>query len=86
MIPHYGLLANTLAVPVMGMLVMPAAVLAAVLAPFGLHGIGLWLMRPGIEWIIFVARWVASLGGAVSFVPSPPPWSPCRSSPSAGSG
>jgi competence protein ComEC len=85
MISHYGLLANTLAVPVMGMLVMPAAVLAAVLAPFGLHWIGLWLMRPGIEWIIFVAHWVASLGGAASFVPSPPP-SRCRSSRSAGSG
>jgi competence protein ComEC len=71
-IPHYGLLANTLAVPVMGMLVMPAAVLAAVLAPFGLHWIGLWLMRPGIEWILFVAHWVAGLPGAVSFAPSPP--------------
>jgi competence protein ComEC len=71
-IPHYGLLANTLAVPVMGMLVMPAAVLAAVLAPFGLHWIGLWLMRPGIEWILFVANWVAGLPGAVSFAPSPP--------------
>jgi competence protein ComEC len=73
MIPHYGLLANTLAVPVMGMLVMPAAVLAAVLAPFGLHEIGLWLMRPGIEWILIVARWVASLDGAASYVPSPSP-------------
>jgi competence protein ComEC len=54
------------------MLVMPAAVLAAVLAPFGLHWIGLWLMRPGIEWILFVANWVAGLPGAVSFAPSPP--------------
>jgi competence protein ComEC len=71
-IPHYGLLANTLALPVMGMLVMPAAVLAAVLAPFGLHWIGLWLMRPGIEWILIVAHWVAGLPGAVSFVASPP--------------
>ncbi len=73
MVAHYGLLANTLAVPVMGMLVMPAAVFAAVLAPFGLHEIGLWLMRPGIEWIIFVAYWVAALPGAASYVPSPPP-------------
>jgi competence protein ComEC len=73
MVAHYGLLANTLAVPVMGMLVMPAAVLAAVLAPVGLHEIGLWLMRPGIEWIIFVAHSVAALPGAASYVPSPPP-------------
>ncbi len=73
-IPHYGLLANTLAVPVMGMLVMPAAVLAALLAPFGLHEIGLRLMQPGIEWILLVARSVAALPGAVSHVPSPQPF------------
>jgi competence protein ComEC len=70
---HYGLLANTLAVPVMGMLVMPAAVLAALLAPFGLHEIGLRLMEPGINWILFVARTVAALPGAVSHVPTPQP-------------
>jgi competence protein ComEC len=73
MVTHYGLLANTLAVPVMGLLVMPAAVLAALLAPFGLHGIGLRLMEPGIDWILFVARSVAALPGAVSHVPSPQP-------------
>ncbi len=71
---HYGLLANTLAVPVMGMLVMPAAVLAALLAPFGLHEIGLRLMEPGINWILFVARTVAALPGAVSHVPTPQPF------------
>jgi competence protein ComEC len=32
-VPHYGLLANTLSVPLMGTVIMPAAVLAAVLAP-----------------------------------------------------
>ena len=34
-VPHYGLIANILSVPVMGGIVMPAAVLSAVLAPFG---------------------------------------------------
>ncbi len=71
-IPHYGMLANMLAVPVMGVVIMPAAVLAAVLAPVGLHGIGLAIMRPGIEWILWVARWVAALPGALSFAASPP--------------
>jgi competence protein ComEC len=72
-VPHYGLLANMLAVPVMGTVIMPAAVVAAVLAPFGLHGIGLAIMRPAIEWILVVAEWVAGMEGALSFVPAPQP-------------
>jgi competence protein ComEC len=72
-VPHYGLLANTLSVPLMGTVIMPAAVLAAVLAPFGLHGIGLAIMRPAIEWILLVAEWVAGMEGALSFVPAPQP-------------
>ncbi len=70
-IPHYGLLANVLSVPLMGIVVIPGAVLAALLAPLGLHGIGLALMRPAIEWILWVAGWVAAMNGALSFVPSP---------------
>ncbi len=70
-VPHYGLLANTLSVPLMGTIIMPAAVLAALLAPLGLHWIGLAIMRPAIEWILHVAEWVAGLDGALSFVPSP---------------
>ena len=70
-VPHYGLLANTLSVPLMGTIIMPAAVLAALLAPLGLHWIGLAIMRPAIEWILRVAEWVAGLDGALSFVPSP---------------
>jgi competence protein ComEC len=72
-VSHYGLLANVLSVPVMGTLVMPAAVLAAVLAPVGLSGIGLWLMGLGIRWILFIADWVAGLEGAVGHVHSPAP-------------
>jgi len=73
-VPHYGLLANTLSVPLMGAVIMPAAVLAAVLAPFGLHGIGLAIMRPAIEWILMIAEWVAGMEGALSFVPAPQPF------------
>ena len=72
-IPHYGLLANMLAVPVMGTVIMPAAVVAAALAPVGLHWIGLAIMGPAIEWILIVAEWVAQMDGALSFVPSPQP-------------
>ncbi|AMY69215.1 ComEC/Rec2-related protein [Frigidibacter mobilis] len=69
---EYGLLANLLAVPVMGTLVMPAGVIAAVLAPLGLAGLPLWIMEIGCLWILWVSDWVAGLDGAVVAVPSPP--------------
>lgn len=71
-IADYGLLANLLSVPLMGLVVMPGAVLAACLAPFGLGWIGLAIMEPAIRWILAVAHWVATLEGAVSYVPTPP--------------
>ncbi|WP_394153083.1 ComEC/Rec2 family competence protein [Loktanella salsilacus] len=73
-ISHYGLVANLVSVPLMGVLVMPAAVLAACLAPFGLAGAGLWLMGLGLRWILFVAATVAGWDGALSHVKSPGPW------------
>ena len=71
-IAHFGLLANLLSVPLMGLLVMPAAVLAAALSPLGLGWIGLAIMRLGVAWILGVANWVAGLNGALSHVPTPP--------------
>ncbi len=70
-ISQYGLLANILSVPLMGTVLMPAAVLAAVLAPFGLAWIGLAAMAPPIHWILAVADWVSNLDGAIIPVPSP---------------
>ena len=72
-ISHYGLIANLLSVPLMGVLVMPAAVLAACLAPLGLAGIGLWLMEQGLRWILWVAHGVAAQDGALSHVVAPGP-------------
>ncbi len=71
-ITHYGLLANMAVVTVIGVVVMPAAVMAAVLAPFGLAGPALWAMGWGTEWMLIVARWVAGLSGAISTAPKPP--------------
>ncbi|MDJ0627211.1 MAG: ComEC/Rec2 family competence protein [Rhodobacter sp.] len=71
-IADYGLIANLLSVPLMGMLVMPAAVLAAMLVPLGLAGWGLQVMDPPIRWILGVAHRVAALEGAVTPVPAPP--------------
>ncbi|MDX8348735.1 ComEC/Rec2 family competence protein [Cognatiyoonia sp. IB215446] len=72
-IAHYGLIANVLSVPLMGILVMPAAVLALCLAPFGLWQVGLWAMDLGLHWILFVAKTVAGLDGALSHVHAPDP-------------
>ncbi|CUX82548.1 MAG: competence protein ComEC [Roseibaca calidilacus] len=71
---EYGLLANLAAVPLMGLVIMPAGVLAAVLAPFGLEGLALAVMTPAIDWILLVARFVAGLDGAVTGVVQPPGW------------
>ncbi|MFT7595294.1 MAG: competence protein ComEC, partial [Paracoccaceae bacterium] len=74
MVSHYGLLANLLSVPLMGVLVIPAAVLAACLAPFGLAAWGLFLMGLGLRWILGVAHWVSGLDGAQGHVVGPGPW------------
>ena len=71
-IADFGLIANLASVPFMGLVVMPGAVLAAVLAPFGLGWIGLGVMRPAINWILGVAHWVAGIDGALTYVPAPP--------------
>ena len=72
-VPHYGLLANILSVPLMGAVIIPAAVLAALLTPFGLSWVGLVIMEPPILWILWVAETVSSWPGALSFVHAPGP-------------
>lgn len=72
-IAHFGLIANLLSVPLMGALVMPAAVVAACLMPLGLEGLVLWVMGQGIAWILGVAHWVSGLEGARGTVVSPDP-------------
>lgn len=70
-IAQYGLLANLSSVPLMGVLVIPAAVAAAVLAPFGLEAAGLWVMSLGVDWILYVAHFVANLPQSRSYVVGP---------------
>ncbi|WP_230383033.1 ComEC/Rec2 family competence protein [Paracoccus shanxieyensis] len=69
---QYGTLANLLVVPVVGTIVMPAGVIAAVLAPLGMAQPALWLMGLGTKWMLFIAEWVAGLNGAVAYLPAPP--------------
>ncbi|MFN4170818.1 MAG: ComEC/Rec2 family competence protein [Pseudorhodobacter sp.] len=70
-VSNYGLLANLMAVPVMGTAVMPAAVLAGVLAPLGLEAPALWIMEQGTRWILWVAGLVAGFEHSVRPVPQP---------------
>jgi competence protein ComEC len=71
---RYGLVANLLAVPVMGSVVVPAAVVAGLLAPLGLEALPLWVMGQGLNWILGVAAWVADWPGAAQPVVQPPVW------------
>ncbi len=69
---QYGLLANLLGVPAMGLVVMPAAVVGLILAPFGLDWLPFTIMGWGIGYILEVAAFVSGLGGAVVGVKSGP--------------
>ena len=62
-IVHYGLVANLLSVPLMGLVIIPSAVLAAILAPLGLEEVGLWAMEFCLRWILLVAGYVADFEG-----------------------
>ncbi|WP_424833555.1 ComEC/Rec2 family competence protein [Ruegeria sp.] len=69
---HYGLIANLVSVPVMGIIVVPAAAVAALLVPFGLEWLALTVMGLGLRWILWVADWVSGLSGAQGYVVNPP--------------
>ena len=61
----YGVLANLLAMPIVSVWVMPAGLAGADRDAVRLRRL-LWrLMGEGIDWMIAVALWVASLPGAV---------------------
>jgi competence protein ComEC len=70
---QYGLVANLLAVPAVGLVVMPAAIVGVVAAPFGLDWLAFRVAGLGMDYVIAVARLVAGLGGAVTGVPAGPP-------------
>ncbi len=72
-IAQFGLVANLLTVPLMGLLVIPAAVLGILLMPFGLEAFGLIPMGLGLEWILHIAQSLALWDGAVRPVMTPGP-------------
>jgi len=63
----YSLPANILAMPLMGFWVIPAAILALMLAPFGLDAWAWQASAAGVEAMLAIATEVSSWRGAVSF-------------------
>lgn len=72
MVAAYGLAANLISVPIMGSLVIPAAVVAGLLAPLGLAAPALWVMEQGLSVILSVSETVTSWPGAVRPIVTPP--------------
>lgn len=70
-IAPYGVLANGLAIPVVGAVVMPMALLSTLLMPFGLEQLPLMAMEAGLKLVILVSDHVASLPGADMISPRP---------------
>ena len=66
----YGLLGNLAAIPLMSFLVMPMAVIAGLLYPFGMADECLQIMGWGIELIIEIAKFVSGLEGAAGNIKS----------------
>ena len=72
MMPHYGVVANVVAVPIMGVVVMPALVVAGILAPLGLAAPAFWVADQGVGAIVAVAEQVSAWPHSVSLIPTPP--------------
>ncbi|MHA7872155.1 MAG: ComEC/Rec2 family competence protein, partial [Hyphococcus sp.] len=68
----YSLPANVLSMPLMGFWIIPAAVVALILAPFGLDGWAWRLSAAGVESILVIASEVSNWPGAVSLTPQWP--------------
>jgi competence protein ComEC len=69
---HYAVLGNLIAMPVMGLWVMPAAALSVAMMPFGLESGPLHLLGQGVRVMVAMGNWVAHLPGAVSLSPAMP--------------
>ena len=69
---QYAILGNLLALPLVNFIVMPSALLTLVALPLGLEDWPLALMAMGINLVLSIAGWVASLPGATVRIPAIP--------------
>jgi competence protein ComEC len=70
-INQIGYIANLLAVPVMALIVAPAAVIVLALSPLHLAPVGFWFVDLGLTWIQFVAGYLAEFDLAVRMIKTP---------------
>lgn len=69
---NFGLIANSISIPLMGFWVMPVAIVALLAMPFGLDA-PLWrLAAAGVETMLALGRWASELPGAVTVFPKWP--------------
>lgn len=68
----YGLAANLMTAPVADFIMLPALAVGAALEPLGLGAPFLWLAGVGVDLMLAIGGWVASLPGAVRTAPSAP--------------
>ena len=68
----YSMAGNLGALPAVSALVMPAALIALILMPFGLDGPALWVMGQGVHIMLVVAHEVASWEGADRMIAAAP--------------
>lgn len=64
----FGAVANLVAVPLMGLVIMPFALVGVIAMPFGLSAPFLMVAEYGVQWVLDAARWSAHLPGAVHYV------------------
>lgn len=74
-VSFYGVLANMLVVPAVSYLVMPGMLIALALWPLGMESFGFTMMEWGIDWMLHIGSWVASLPYATMQVPQVPVYS-----------
>lgn len=72
---NYGAVANLIAMPLMGLVIMPSAIFALVLMPFGLEMFPLAVMNFGIDLVITSSEEIASWKGAAIVIHMWPLWS-----------
>ncbi len=68
----YSMAGNLGAMPLVSVIIMPCALIALVLMPFGLDGPALWLMGQGIDGMLAIAHRVAGWDGSDRLIAAAP--------------
>ena len=71
-IAPYSMAGNLGAMPLVSLIIMPAALISLLLMPFGLDHIPLWIMGQGIDAMLGIAHYVASWEGSDHLVAAAP--------------